>query len=55
MKLLRSEAIVLRRIDYGEADRIVTLYARDAGLIKGFAAHARGSSSARFHGPSAVD
>ncbi|MDY6847692.1 MAG: DNA repair protein RecO [Geoalkalibacter sp.] len=43
MKLLRSEAIVLRRIDYGEADRIVTLYARDAGLIKGFAAHARGS------------
>lgn len=42
-----SEAIVLRHTDYGEADRIVTFYTRDVGLLKGFARHAR-SSRKRF-------
>lgn len=42
-----SDAIVLRHVDYGEADRIVTFYARDLGLFKGFARHAR-SSRKRF-------
>lgn len=42
-----SEAIVLRHTDYGEADRIVTFYTRDAGVLRGFARHAR-SSRKRF-------
>ena len=47
MKLHVSPAIVLRHLDYGEADRIVTFYARDVGLLKGFARNAR-SSRRRF-------
>ncbi len=47
MKIHTSEAIVLRHLDYGEADRIVTFYARDVGLLKGFARNAR-SSRRRF-------
>lgn len=42
-----SEAIVLRHTDYGEADRIVTFYTRDVGVLRGFARHAR-SSRKRF-------
>ncbi|MDO3378773.1 DNA repair protein RecO [Geoalkalibacter halelectricus] len=47
MRIHTSEAIVLRHIDYGEADRIVIFYARDLGLFKGFARNAR-SSRRRF-------
>lgn len=38
-----SDAIVLRHLDYGEADRIVTLLTPDHGRIKGFARGARKS------------
>lgn len=38
-----SEAIVLRHTDYGEADRIVSLFTADHGLLKGFARSARKS------------
>lgn len=39
----RSEAIVLRHIDYGDADQIVTLLTPEQGLQKGFAKSARKS------------
>lgn len=35
--LQQSEAIVLRRHDYGEADRILTLFSRDRGKIRAIA------------------
>lgn len=38
-----SPALVLRLLDYGEADRIVTLFTPELGRIKGFARHARKS------------
>lgn len=37
----RSEAIILRRIDFGEADRLLTLYGREHGKIKAIAKGAR--------------
>jgi DNA repair protein RecO (recombination protein O) len=37
----RTEAIVLRRHDFGEADRLLTLYARDRGKIRVIAKGAR--------------
>ena len=37
----RSEAIVLRRINFGEADRLLTLYGREHGKIKAIAKGAR--------------
>lgn len=37
----RSEAVVLRRVDFGEADRMLTLYSRDFGKIKAIAKGAR--------------
>ncbi|MDO8722485.1 MAG: DNA repair protein RecO, partial [Syntrophales bacterium] len=40
----KSEAIVLRAIDYGESDRIVTFYTADFGKIKGIAKGAKRSS-----------
>ena len=43
MQIRISEAIVLRHIDYGEADRIVSLLTLDQGLLKGFARGARKS------------
>jgi len=43
MREQRCEAVVLRHLDYGEADRIVTFYTREAGQIKGFARQARKS------------
>jgi len=43
MQLFSSDAIVLRHVDYGEADRIVTCFTRDFGLLKGFARGARKS------------
>ncbi|MEJ2199747.1 MAG: DNA repair protein RecO [Desulfuromonadaceae bacterium] len=47
MRELRSEAIVLRHLDYGEADRIVTFFAPTHGRLRGFARNAR-SSKRRF-------
>ena len=41
--LQRCEALVLRHIDYGEADRIVSLLTTEFGLQKGFARSARKS------------
>ncbi len=38
-----SDAIILRHVDYGEADRIVTFFTPDHGLCKGFARAARKS------------
>jgi DNA repair protein RecO (recombination protein O) len=37
----RSEAIVLRRTNFGEADRLLTLYSRENGKIKALAKGAR--------------
>lgn len=37
----RSEAIVLRRSDFGEADRLLTLFSRERGKIKAIAKGAR--------------
>ncbi|MCM2265388.1 MAG: DNA repair protein RecO [Desulfuromonadales bacterium] len=38
-----SQAIILRHVDYGEADRIVTVLTPDHGRLKGFARGARKS------------
>lgn len=43
------EALVLRRTDYGEADRILTLLTREDGLIRAIARNAR-ASRRRFGG-----
>lgn len=43
MKLLSSEAIILRHLDYGEADRIVTFFTPEHGRLRGFARSARKS------------
>lgn len=37
----RSEAVVLRRVDFGEADRLLTLYSREHGKIRAIAKGAR--------------
>lgn len=41
--LHRCEALVLRHVDYGDTDRIVTLLTAEHGLHKGFAKAARNS------------
>jgi len=38
---LRAEAIVLRHIDWGEADRLLTLYTRELGKVRAIAKGAR--------------
>ena len=43
MQLNVSDAIILRHINYGEADRIVTFFTPEHGLCKGFARNARKS------------
>ncbi|GAB4565369.1 MAG: DNA repair protein RecO [Geothermobacteraceae bacterium] len=43
MHPILSEAIILRHTDYGEADRIVSLFTADHGLLRGFARGARKS------------
>lgn len=48
-RTVQSEALVLRSIDYGEADRIVTLLARDLGKLAVMARSAR-KSQKRFGG-----
>src|SRR6201995_6071902 len=40
---LVTPAIVLRTVDYGDSDRIVTLFTRDAGKLSGLARGARTS------------
>jgi DNA repair protein RecO (recombination protein O) len=47
--LSRGEALVLRHVDYGEADRILSLLTAEHGLQKGFARAARNSRK-RFGG-----
>ncbi|ABA87856.1 DNA repair protein RecO [Syntrophotalea carbinolica DSM 2380] len=43
MENCSSDAVVLHHFDYGEADRIVTLFSLEKGLIKGIARQARKS------------
>ncbi len=40
-RTFRSEAIVLRRTDFGESDRLLTLFSRESGKIKAIAKGAR--------------
>ena len=47
MPFLKTEAVVLTSIDYGESDKIVTFYTLDYGKIKGIAKGAR-KSKKRF-------
>lgn len=49
MERFSEEAVVLSVVDYGEADRIVTLLTREHGRISAFAAGAR-KSKRRFAG-----
>lgn len=49
MERFSDEAVVLSVLDYGEADRIVTLFTRERGRITAFAAGAR-KSKRRFAG-----
>ena len=49
MDRFTDEALVLSCVDYGEADRIVTLFTRDHGRLTAFAAGAR-KSKRRFAG-----
>ena len=37
IRLYRTEAIVLKRIDFGEADRILTLYTPERGKVRAIA------------------
>ncbi len=43
MQIKKTEAIVISSVDYGESDRIVTLYTKDFGRVKGMAKGARRS------------
>jgi DNA repair protein RecO (recombination protein O) len=49
MERFEDEAVVLTGVDYGEADRIVTLFTRGRGRLSAFAAGAR-KSKRRFPG-----
>lgn len=40
-RTFRTEAVVLRRTDFGEADRLVTLYSREHGKLRAVAKGAR--------------
>src|SRR5947207_3028414 len=44
-RLYRTSAVVLKRMDLGEADRIVTLFSRDEGKIRAVAKGVRRSTS----------
>jgi DNA repair protein RecO (recombination protein O) len=46
---LKTDAIVLKKVAYGDSDLIVTLFSRDLGRISGFARSAR-VSKRRFQG-----
>lgn len=43
MKIIQSEAVILRVADHGEADRLVTFYASDGGKRQGIAKGAKKS------------
>ena len=43
MPLFKTDAIVVRSLNYGESDRIITFFTRDFGKIKGIAKGARRS------------
>lgn len=43
MESYSSDAVILHHLDYGEADRIVTFFSLESGLVKGFARQARKS------------
>ena len=43
MPLLTTNAVVIRSLDYGESDKIVTFFTKDFGKIKGIAKGARRS------------
>lgn len=47
--VINSEAFLIRKIPYGDADYVLTLFTRDYGKIAGFAKHAR-KSRKRFGG-----
>ncbi len=49
MHIHSSDAVILRHLDYGEADRIVTFLTAEHGVMKGFARGAR--KSRRRFGP----
>ncbi|HVV16247.1 MAG TPA: DNA repair protein RecO [Polyangia bacterium] len=49
MPALSTPAIVLRAVNYGEADRVVTLFGRDIGRVSALARSAR-KSQVRFAG-----
>ncbi len=49
MQLLKLTGVVLRAVDYGEADRVVTLLTRERGKVSAFARGAR-ASRRRFGG-----
>lgn len=44
-RTLRSEAVVLRRTDFGEADRLLTLFTREVGKMRALAKGARKPAS----------
>jgi DNA repair protein RecO (recombination protein O) len=44
-RLYRTPAVILKRMDLGEADRIVTLFSRDEGKIRAVAKGARRTTS----------
>lgn len=52
MKRFETEAIVLRGIDYGESDRIVTFFTREIGKIRGIA---KGVKRSRRRFPNGLD
>ncbi len=49
MNLLKLTGVVLRAVDYGEADRVVTIFTRERGKVSAFARGAR-ASRRRFGG-----
>src|SRR5262245_38091169 len=49
MESLKLTAIVLRAVDYGESDRVITLLSRERGKVSAFARGAR-ASRRRFGG-----
>lgn len=49
MERISTDAVVLGRVDYGETDRVVTLFTRERGKLSAFAAGAR-KSRRRFSG-----
>lgn len=44
-RLYRTPAVVLKRMDYGEADRLLTLYTRDHGKLRALAKGVRRTTS----------